>query len=234
MRGRCHQCHAWIGVRYPLVEIGTGILWTVCWIWFEPPQSISFHPLGFQMLVTLFITHAVACAVLCWLLLALALLDADFFWLPDWFTLPGIGIGFLASILEEFLIWPNLPNLWQTIWMRTLAILAAAGLILIIRLAYWLVRRVEGMGLGDAKLMAMLAAWLGLRGALECFAIAIFAAAAAAFVWLGILAIRRDTGDWGKLPLPLGTFLCAAAVTEIFYPHWLTAPMHLELLGLGR
>jgi len=112
--------------------------------------------------------------------------------------------------------------------------LFGAGIVLFIRLAYWLVRRVEGMGLGDAKLMAMLAAWLGLGSALECFAIAIFAAAAAAFVWLGILAIRRDTGDWGKLPLPLGTFLCAAAITQIFYPHWLTAPMHLELLGLGK
>jgi hypothetical protein len=36
------------------------------------------------------------------------------------------------------------------------------------------------------------------------------------------------------MPLPLGTFLCGAAISEIFYPLWLTGPMHLELLGLGR
>jgi leader peptidase (prepilin peptidase)/N-methyltransferase len=234
LRGRCRKCRAWIGVRYPLVEIAMGILWTACWLSFEPSQWTATHPLIFVTPIWLDLAFIIKCGVLCWLLVLLALLDAEFFWLPDWFTLPGIGLGFLTWVLEDWLIWGDPAHLWQTIWMRTLAIAAAAGLILFIRLTYWLVRRVEGMGLGDAKLMAMLAAWLDLRGALECFAIAIFAAAAAAIVWLGILAIRRSTHDWGKMPLPLGTFLCAAAITEIFYPHWLTARMHLELLGLGN
>ena len=63
-------------------------------------------------------------------------------------------------------------------------ILAAAGLILLIRWIYWLVRRREGIGLGDAKLMAMLAAWLGLPGALLSFAIGVVLGAIAALVVL--------------------------------------------------
>ena len=47
--------------------------------------------------------------------------------------------------------------------MQALSILAAAGVILVTRWIYWLIRRREGVGLGDAKLMAMLAAWLGLK-----------------------------------------------------------------------
>ena len=51
--------------------------------------------------------------------------------------------------------------------------LVAAGLILLIRWTYWLIRRREGIGLGDAKLMAMLAVWLGLPGAMLAFAIGV-------------------------------------------------------------
>jgi leader peptidase (prepilin peptidase)/N-methyltransferase len=105
-----------------------------------------------------------------------------------------------------------------------IAILAAAGLILAIRLAYWIVRRQEGIGLGDAKLMAMLGAWFGLRGSMEAFLLAVLAASATATVWLVVLAIRRDSGDWAKMPLPLGTFLCAAGLVEVFYPAWLLNP----------
>ena len=117
---------------------------------------------------------------------------------------------------------PGAPGVWWGVLLSSIVqALLAAGVVLIIRLAYWLIRRQEGMGLGDAKLMAMLGAWLGLRGALESFALAVFAAALAALVWLIVLAIRRKTDEWAKMPLPLGTFLCAAALSEVFYPHWL-------------
>jgi leader peptidase (prepilin peptidase)/N-methyltransferase len=115
----------------------------------------------------------------------------------------------------------NPVTLRQTAYWCGFGILAAAGLILAIRLAYWLVRRKEGMGLGDAKLMAMLAAWLGLPAALESFALAILGATVAALIWLAIRARRRDKGSWGSLPLPLGTFLSLAALTQIFAPSWL-------------
>ncbi len=250
LRGRCRQCRVWIGIRYPLVELAIGLLWTGVWIKCTGPLfgdygsgfcrvflgcwgevELPRHPFAYSVI------SLAGFGLLAWVVVALAALDGEFFWLPDWFTLPGIGLGFAFTVARAACIASPIdfrPSALSSALSSLFAIIAASGLILIIRLAYWLVRRVEGMGLGDAKLMAMLGAWLGLRGALECFAIAIFGACVAAFLWLGILAIRRSTTDWGKMPLPLGTFLCAAAISEIFYPYWLTAPMHLELLGLGR
>jgi leader peptidase (prepilin peptidase)/N-methyltransferase len=230
LRGRCRQCRSWIGLRYPLVELAIGLLWTACWLQFSPPllsealSNSGSHPVA-NALLTL-IGHA----VLCWLLVALAIFDAEYFWLPDWFTLPGIGIGFLLSLL---LIWsrtlarhPMHLSDWLTeAWPPLVEILAAAAIVLVIRLAYWLIRRKEGMGLGDAKLMALLGAWLGLIGAVECFALAVFGATLAALFWLALLSTRRSTTDrktseWAKTPLPLGTFLSLAALSEIFYPDW--------------
>ena len=71
-----------------------------------------------------------------------------------------------------------------------MGILAAAGLILLMRWIYWLARRREGIGLGDAKLMAMLAAWLGLPRRLA-FCLGVVLGAAAALVLLALPSTRR-------------------------------------------
>jgi leader peptidase (prepilin peptidase)/N-methyltransferase len=177
-------------------------------------------------------------ALLILLLIALAALDVEYFWLPDVFTYPGIALGFVFTLLRAWFgskaecarNFDDHSPLAAAAWSCLIAILASAAIVFIIRLAYWLVRRQEGMGLGDAKLMAMIGAWLGLRGALESFALAIFGALIAALVWLAILAGRRKASEWAKMPLPLGTFLCLGALTEIFYPNWLwTAWTHAIL-----
>ncbi len=123
-------------------------------------------------------------------------------------------------LVEALLGGDTRAELLQDLGRRLLAIAAAAGMILFIRLAYWLVRRKEGMGLGDAKLMAMLAAWLGLSGTLESFVLAILIATFAALLWLAVLIVRRDTEGWATMPLPFGTFLCAAALFPIFHSTW--------------
>ena len=159
------------------------------------------------------------------------MLDAEHFWLPDWLTLPGIGAGFLFTLLETWSRWyfDQPANVLYAAWHCFLAILVAGGLILVIRLAYWIVRRQEGIGLGDAKLMAMLGAWLGILGALEAFMLAAFLASAVAILWLAVLAIRRKSSGWAQMPLPLGTFLCIAGIVEVFYPNWLLNPARLGL-----
>jgi leader peptidase (prepilin peptidase)/N-methyltransferase len=228
LRGRCRSCRAWIGVRYPLVELAVGLLWAGCWIRFSQPLFSPSESVNSEIprLLAHTLIQVIGYALLCWLLVALAVLDAEFFWLPDWLTLPGIGLGFLFTLLETWSHWlfDQPVRIAHAAWSSVLAILAAAGLILLIRLGYWLVRRQEGMGLGDAKLMAMLAAWLGLFGAFKCFAIAMLAASVVAFLWLAVLAIRRDTGDWAKMPMPLGTFLSLAGLLQVFCSDWLFNP----------
>jgi leader peptidase (prepilin peptidase) / N-methyltransferase len=224
LRGRCRSCRSWISLRYPSIELAVGALWAGCWVNFGQPlvsavtgKSEIPQPISHNLVALL------GYALLCWTLVALAALDAELFWLPDLLTLPGIALGFAFTLQQS---WSHYTldrqvSLLHAARNSLLAILAAAGLILFIRLAYWIVRRQEGMGLGDAKLMAMLAAWLGIRGAMESFALSVLGAAVAALAWLAILAIRRNTGEWARMPLPLGTFLCVAALSEVFYPNWL-------------
>jgi leader peptidase (prepilin peptidase)/N-methyltransferase len=88
----------------------------------------------------------------------------------------------------------------------------AAGLILAIRGLYWLVRRREGMGLGDAKLFAMIAVWLGPANAALTFFLAVVAGAVYGVLWLGLR--RREITANARLPL--GSFLCAAAIYTAF------------------
>ncbi len=236
LRGRCRQCQVPIGIRYPLIEISIAILWATCWLHFS--REIFAVPQAENLTIPNILLHSVTqvvgYAVLCWMLVALGMLDAQHFWLPDRLTLTGIGLGFLYKLCENRSHWyfDNPVTPVRAAWGALFTGLASAGLILIIRLAYWLVRRQEGMGLGDAKLMAMLGAWLGLPVALECFVLAVLGATVTALVWLGVLALRRKTQEWARMPLPLGTFLCAAALAEIFFPSWLWLWWSGRFLGL--
>ncbi|HEV2473330.1 MAG TPA: A24 family peptidase, partial [Chthonomonadales bacterium] len=93
----------------------------------------------------------------------------------------------------------------------------AAAIVLVIRWTYWLIRRQEGMGLGDAKLMAMMAAWLGLEGAVLSFVLGVCAAAAFSLVVLAQPRARRGAKSWATTALPFGTFLCMAAVVTALW-----------------
>jgi leader peptidase (prepilin peptidase)/N-methyltransferase len=179
------------------------------------------------MAITL--TRLIGYALLSWLLVALAALDAEFFWLPDWLTLPGIAAGLIFAALEIKLTYSHNAEIVHYIWLRILSILASAGIVLVIRLTYWLVRRREGMGLGDAKLMALLGAWFSLGGAMECFILAIFVAALAGIGWLIIMLARGQKEEWATMPLPLGSFLAVTALLEIFSPDWLFGHIQLGL-----
>jgi leader peptidase (prepilin peptidase)/N-methyltransferase len=112
------------------------------------------------------------------------------------------------------------PTPWddaKDVGKRLLAILTAAALILLIRWLYWLIRRREGMGLGDAKLMAMLAAWLGLPGALLAFGLGAVLGALVAVILLVIPSARLDKKAWTARKLPLGTFLCIGGIVSALW-----------------
>jgi leader peptidase (prepilin peptidase)/N-methyltransferase len=104
-----------------------------------------------------------------------------------------------------------MQNFWRD---RFLEILAAAGIILLIRWLYKLIRHREGLGLGDAKLMALLAAWLGLPGALLAFALGAILGAFAGLALLAVPSARTNSQSWATSKLPLGTFLCIGGVVS--------------------
>ena len=175
--------------------------------------------------------------MLCFLLLGLAVIDAETMRLPDAFTLPGIGLGVVWSglvlaagrgIPGALFLRPNSVSLhacqgaciissrfapWlvgmiaSAVWA-----FAAALVILAIRWSYLLVRHKEGMGLGDAKLLAMIAAWLGPALTLLTLFLGVVSAALVGLVWI----VTRRRRSALRMRLPFGAFLCAAAIFSIF------------------
>lgn len=216
LRGRCRTCRAWIGWRYPLVELAVGVLWTVsAWQALGSSLSLNSQPIFFYMAVALVAGHA----IFYWLLVALALLDAENLWLPNLLTLPGIALGFFFTLLDAvFHALPASYPAWRgagwAAMTSLLGIFVAAGLILLLRWVYWLIRHREGIGLGDAKLMALLAAWLGLPGALLAFGLGVTLGALVAVVLLAAPSAKLDLRGWAAQKLPLGSFLCIGGVVS--------------------
>ena len=218
LRGRCRTCRVWIGWRYPLVELAVGVLWaTFAWRIFwqfqvsDTANQLAIVPphIGFIPLIgTMFFL---------WLIVGIAVLDAEHFWIADAVTLPGIALGIAFSVLSEDVLQTPLreqSQFWIQMGKHLVGILAAAGLILLIRWLYWLIRRREGIGLGDAKLMALLAAWLGLPGALLAFVLGVVLGALVALAQLAISAKSNQSGRWAASKLPLGTFLCIGGIVS--------------------
>ena len=222
LRGRCRNCRTWIGWRYPLVELVVGVLWAVT-LWTMPTGFLA--PGAPAILRYSSVLLAVGTMVLYWLLVALAVFDAENFWLPDLITLPGAALGFLVALLhlklnsDHFLSYYGALGvqtrfLSQFAFRRLVGIVVAALVILLIRWVYWLFRRREGIGLGDAKLMALLAAWLGLPGALLAFGLGVVLGALVAVVLLLIPSAKSESGEWSLKKLPLGTFLCIGGIVS--------------------
>ena len=220
---------AWIGWRYPLVEFAVGLLWALAaWqalILMQNLIAYNSFPLRW---IEIDLLHFLGDLVFIWLLAALLFLDAEHLWLPDKLTLPSILLGFLYRF-GDYLFHHGFslqqtdttPSMLGTLLTQALSILVAAGLILLIRWVYWLIRRREGIGLGDAKLMAMLAAWLGLSGALLAFALGVVLGSVVGLVLLLMPSGKFDTNAWAAKKLPLGTFLCIGGIVSSLWGEWL-------------
>lgn len=180
--GRCRRCRARISLRYPLVEVATAALLVAVTVRFGVSPG------------------AAAAAVLALLLLPLAVIDVEHHLLPDPLTLGGLAIGLVVNWFGVL------------VPLREALIGAALGAALpfAVMLLYKAVRGVEGMGLGDVKLLAMIGAFLGWRGALLTLCLGAVAGAA---VGLAMIVARRGRMD---TELPFGTFLAGGALVTLF------------------
>jgi leader peptidase (prepilin peptidase)/N-methyltransferase len=178
-------------------------------------------------------TGVLGFAILGFLLIGLMVMDWRTQRLPDAFTLTGIGIGLLLTCILAFFLAPgegdivlntthqlrlsspgsfaSQGNVFLTgpealILGRIAAIAGAALILLAVRWGYKALRKRDGMGLGDVKLLAMIAAFLGFGETL----LALFAGVVAASIY-GILLMARRRAS-GASKLPLGSFLAAGGL----------------------
>jgi leader peptidase (prepilin peptidase)/N-methyltransferase len=192
LRGRCRNCGTPISPRYPLVELANALFYLAAYLRTGP--TIAF------LLVAAIVSMT----------LVLIFIDLDIQILPDVIDLPGMVIGIAIGTLHLGVLYPTMI-LSQSLLDSLIGAAAGAGVLLAIGLAYRLVRRVEGMGLGDVKMMAMIGACIGWTW---IFPLLLISSIAGAVVGLAV-ASRSDRGM--QVPLPFGVFLGLALLAIMFF-----------------
>jgi leader peptidase (prepilin peptidase)/N-methyltransferase len=183
LRGKCRKCGKGISIRYVLVEMLTPALLVVL------HRQYGLTP------------HFFAAALFTSALIALAFIDFDHKILPDKITFPIAGLGFAYSFFR-----PDLTPL-----QALLGAAAGGGVLLLLYGGYYLVRKKEGLGLGDVTMMVMAGVFLGWGKALLTIILASFAGA---LVGLAVMAARKKDLQFA---LPFGSFLAPAAFVALVW-----------------
>jgi leader peptidase (prepilin peptidase)/N-methyltransferase len=187
--GKCSQCSTPISMRYPLVELATGLLSGLV-IW-----QLGATPAGAAGL--LFV----------WMLISLSLIDMDHQLLPDRLTYLLLWAGLLLALFHP--LGPGLPfaDLRSSVAGAILGYLSLWSV-------YWLfkiITRKEGMGYGDFKLLAALGAWLGWQ---MLPLIILLSAVVGAITGISMILVRgRDR----QLPIPFGPYLAGAGLIALLF-----------------
>jgi leader peptidase (prepilin peptidase)/N-methyltransferase len=181
-RGQCRTCGAAISWMYPLVEIATACVFVGGLLLYGPTPLAAVRILFGCALIVLFV------------------IDLQHQILPNVITLPGIVIGFVCSLF--------LPPGWRD---SLIGILVGGAIPLIIAEAYVRLRGVEGLGMGDVKMLGMVGAFLGWKGAVLTL---MLGSLAGSIVGVGLIAARAGSL---QRKLPFGTFLAIAAAVAAVY-----------------
>ncbi len=136
LRGRCRTCAAPIAMRYPLVEMLTGL---AAWAVF-----VKYGPTATTLIYFSFIA----------VLIVITFIDIDHQIIPDILSLPGIPLFFAAALWATPITWQNALS----------GVAFGAGSLLLVAVLYRRITGKDGMGMGDIKLLAMIGALIGWRG----------------------------------------------------------------------
>ncbi len=182
LKGRCSQCKTGISVRYPIIELAAGLL--------AMGSALVYGPGMASFMI----------CILCWMLLAMSMIDVDHQLLPDSMTLPLLWLGLLVNTTGMF---TSLED----------AVYGAIAGYLSLWSVYWLFKLTtgkEGMGYGDFKLLAALGAWMGWQ---FLPLIILLSSLVGAVVGISMIVIRgRDR----NIPIPFGPYLAAAGLIAMF------------------
>ena len=182
LRGKCRTCGNPISARYPAVELLTGVFFA----------AIVFR-YGYSWSTLEYIVFA-------WSLIVVSFIDLDLMILPDVFTLSGIVIGLVGAAIN-----PE-RDFMAAIW----GVFIGGGFLWFVAYLYLVVRKQEGMGGGDIKLLAWIGAVLGWTAVPF---VVLVSSLLGSLVGLA-LAFRRDTGL--KSVIPFGPYLALAALLFLF------------------
>jgi len=179
LRGKCRRCGRPISPVYPTVEALTALAFILVHIG-------SGRGLGLEF--------AAGC-LFASLLIVLGFIDYFHQILPDEITMPGLILSLVYSLFRNDLTFRG----------ALIGAVTGAGFLLAVYGGYRIVRKKEGLGMGDVTMLLMIGAYLGWKGTLLTLIIASFAGAV-----VGVFLIARRSKDL-QFALPFGTFLAPSA-----------------------
>lgn len=194
LRGRCAYCHKKISPLYPTVELITCLLTIAVVVHF----AVSYT--------------AFAAVLLTWVLIAIFFIDLKTQLIPDEITLTTLWLGLFLSLYYVFIS----PS------QAILGAIVGYGILWIVASAFQLIRKKQGMGYGDFKMLGMLGAWLGPSMIINTLLIAVILGLGVALI---LLTTKKITA---QRPIPFGPYLAIAGwLSLVFGPfllQWITAP----------
>ncbi len=228
LRGRCRDCGVAIAWQYPAVELAMGLWCAVCSLPLTRYAAVSGDDL------IRLVIHQVAACALGFFLIGLGVIDWRHHRLPDTLTIPGMLMGLLFVCSDAIFLGPNdynmvlqrtvninaagsgrsTGNVFLTgpehlIYGRLVAVGACFLVPYFIRWLYRRIRKRDGMGLGDAKLLAMIASFIGFAPAIFAF----FVGTLVASIYGTVLLLQRRATSLTRLPF--GSFLAAGGMIAV-------------------
>jgi len=246
LRARCRDCAGQISWQYPAVELATGIWFAIGISRFARmlAEAAPAPPYTGEEWAVAAIS-AVALAILGFLLIGLMVMDWQTQLLPDVFTFGGMAAAFFLICSQAIFLGPGEDqvvlnstkqlrlrspgsfaaqgNVFLTgpeslIFGRLAAVVGVVLLLLAIRGAYKAFRKRDGMGLGDVKMLAMIAAFLGFWPAILAFFVGVLTAA----IYSVALIVRGRAG--ASTRIAFGSFLAVGGlIAAVFGQRLITA-----------
>lgn len=183
LRGKCASCHQKISIQYPTVELLTGILSLLV---------VYQYGMTWTALAALFLT---------WNLICLTFIDLKHQLLPDNMTLSVLWIGLFI----------NLGSVFTTPHDAILGAIVGYLLLWMIAKLFFILRKKEGMGYGDFKMLAMLGAWLGVSMIIN---IILSAVLLGSVIGIALMLSHKATKD---VAIPFGPFLAFTGWLTLMY-----------------
>ncbi|WP_446830391.1 prepilin peptidase [Candidatus Foliamicus sp.] len=194
LRGRCARCGHRIHWRYPLSEGLCALLALACW---------SIYGAGL---------HAWVALLVCATLVCLALIDLEHGLLPDRLTLGLLWAGLAFSLVPQQVLAASLLELPFPAPRQAVAgAIAGYAALWAINQLWRILRKRDGLGRGDMKLVAALGAWTGISGLPLIVGLSAWAGLA-----VGLTLIVRGRATLSH-PLPFGPFLAAGGMIAILW-----------------